>query len=301
MESEQLARTVAGTTVFGHLKPEQAAQVVAALRDQGQSVVVVGDGANDLPALRQANLAIARQGSSQAALSIADIVVLEESPAALLRVLDKGQRIVNGLLDVLKLYLTQVFYLALLIMSIHLLSAGFPYRSAQGSVITIVTVQIPALALTFWAAAGVLPSRSLGWLLTRLLAPATITMSAAALAVYLLFLGRTGEVAYAQLGLTHVLVATGLLLVVFVKPPGRARWMGGAGRSDWRAVILALGLMAAFLVLTWIPLAQRLLYVGPLRDPADYATVAVVTLAWAGVAGVLWWLLPLQLKGKHPR
>ena len=72
-----------------------------ALRARGESVAVVGDGVKDLPAMQQANLAITRHSSSPAALSVADIVLLEDSSQALLRVLDKGQRIANGLLDII--------------------------------------------------------------------------------------------------------------------------------------------------------------------------------------------------------
>ena len=98
-----------------------------ALRQSGESVAVVGDGATDLAALQQANLAIARQTSTQAALGVADIVMMGNSPKALLQVLYKGQGIVHGLLDILKLNLTQVFYLALLIAAIQVVSVGFPY------------------------------------------------------------------------------------------------------------------------------------------------------------------------------
>ena len=122
--------------------------VVADLRTRGQYVAMVGDAVNDVPALVQANLAVTYQNSSQAAQSVADILLLENSLTVLERVLEKGQRIVNGLLDILKLYLTQVFSLALLITAIQILGTGFPIRGIQLSVITVVTITIPSLGLT---------------------------------------------------------------------------------------------------------------------------------------------------------
>ena len=146
--------------------------MVNALREQGEAF---GDGVNDLPAMRQAQLSITRKSSSPAALSVADIILLENSSHALLRVLDRGQRIANSLLDVLKLYLNQVGYLLLLILAIWGLDHGFPNQSKQGTLITIASVILPSLALVLWAPAGVVPRAHLGWLLARFVIPSAVT------------------------------------------------------------------------------------------------------------------------------
>jgi magnesium-transporting ATPase (P-type) len=289
------ARTLAAqeNTIFGHLTPEQEAQVVEILRDGGQSVAVVGDGVNDVPAMRQANLAIARRSSSQAALSAAEILLLEDSPQVLQQVLYRGQRIVNGLLDILKLSLTQVFYLTLLILAVTLLTIGFPYQAKQGGLINVLTVTLPAIGLSLFAAAGVLPTTNLGRLLARFVAPAAITMSAAALAVYVFFLSRTGEVAYAQLTLTYTLVITGLLLVVFIRPPWQPRLGGITQSGDWRPTAMILILMAIFLLLAGLPIVGELFAVDRLRAPSDYLVVGLAVLAWAFSLRFLLWVFPL--------
>ncbi|HSR34384.1 MAG TPA: HAD family hydrolase, partial [Anaerolineae bacterium] len=96
----QFSRAAEEHTVFGLLSSAEAERLVRALRKAGQSVAVVGDRANDLAAMEQASLAIARRSSTQAALRVADIVLLEDSPGVLTDVLDKGQRIASSLLDV---------------------------------------------------------------------------------------------------------------------------------------------------------------------------------------------------------
>jgi magnesium-transporting ATPase (P-type) len=293
-----------GHAVFGDLSPQQAGDVVKALREEGQVVAVVGAEVSDLASMQQANLAITHRGSSQAALGVADIVVLEDSPQTLLRVLDKGQRIVNGLLDVLKMYLTQMFYLLFLVTVIGLFSQGFPYNSSQGTVISLATVSLPAVGLSLWAMAGILPSSSLAWLLGRFVGPAALTMGLAALAVYQILLHATGSVAYAQLGVTHTLVACGLVLVIFIKPPGRATFSGGVQLGDWRPTVLVVILWFVFLLITVIPLAQNLLKVGPLHA-GDYGLVAGVTVIWGVVLWLAYRVLPLSLrwfgKGKQSR
>jgi cation-transporting ATPase E len=248
---------------------------------------------SDLAALRQANLAITMQSSTQAALSVADIVLLKDSPNVLSDVLYKGQRIVNGLLDVLKLQLSQVFYLALLIVAIRLVASGFPYVSMQGTVIVIVTITLPSIGLSLWAAAGVLPTARLTRILAHFLAPAAITMSAAGLIAYLYFLEMTHQIEYAQLALTWTLVLAGLVLVLFVKPPLHIYWRFSLRRGDLRPTILVVILLALFFLVTSIPLAQDLLHVTWLHSATHYLYIGVLVLGWAFTLRLVWLALPL--------
>jgi magnesium-transporting ATPase (P-type) len=299
LDRDQLLEAVDEKTVFGHISPEQARQVVKALRERGQTVAVVGDGVNDVPAMRQANLAIARHSSSQVALSVADIILLKDSPKVLLDVLGKGQRIVNGLLDVLKLYLTQMIYLTLLILAIRLFAQGFPYASKQSTIISVVTVSIPAAGLSLWAVAGVLPTQDLRWLLARFVVPAATAIGVAGFIVYVIFLTRTGDMAYAQLTLTYALVAMGLMLVLFLKPPTRL-WAGVSPPSgDWRFAIAVAVLLVAFLFLSWIPLARELFLVDWLRRLQDYAIIGLVVLCWAVSLRIFWWAMAIVARKRQ--
>jgi magnesium-transporting ATPase (P-type) len=290
-------RVAAENSIFGYITPAQAGALVGALRRSGESVAVVGDGVTDLPALQQASLAIARQTSTQAALGVADIVMMGHSPRALLQVLYKGQGIVHGLLDVLKLNLTQVFYLALLIAAIRVASTGFPYVSAQGTAVVVITVAIPSVGLSLWATPGVVSSADFGRTVARFVVPAAVSMSLAALLVYVYFLDRTGRVAYAQLALTYMLIYAGLLLAVFVKPPWSFRERDGVQKREWRMAGLALFLGIVTYFLPWVPPAQKYLKLDWLQQPADYGVVGLVVVAWAVVLGIVWWLMRSRLLG----
>jgi cation-transporting ATPase E len=214
---------------------------------------------------------------------------LEESPAALQRVLDKGQRIVTGLLDILKIYLAQVIYLALLILAVRIVSIGFPYSAAQGSAIAVFTLTIPAVGLTFWASSGVMNSTSLSRILRRFIIPAAITMSTAGMVVYRYFLGTTNDMDYAHLTVTYTLVSVGLILVIFIKPPSRL-WAGGASLTgDWRPTILVILLQIAFLITTRIPLAEEYLKIKPLNSPRDYLIIGLIVLCWTITLRLAYW------------
>ena len=300
MDDEARAQAAAEHAVFGRVTPDQMGDLVRSLRRQGELVVVVGDRVSDLPAMRQADLAIARQSSSQAALSAADIVLLGDSSDVLRRVLDKGQRIAHGLLDVLKLNLTQVSYLALLILALYLLSAGFPFKSGQVTVINLVTVALPAAGFSLWATAGVLPRQGLGRILARFVLPATLVLGTAAVLLYRAVLLRGGDQAYAQLNITHLLVLAGLGIVVLMAPPLR---LGPGLRvrvGDMRFAALALILLILFAVATAVPLAQKHLAIGPLHHAADYAQVAAAALACIVVLRLIWTLLPVEQQRTAP-
>jgi magnesium-transporting ATPase (P-type) len=301
LDAEAFALAVEENTVYGKVTPELEGAVVQALRGGGRSVVAVGDGVNDLPAMQEASLAIARRSSSQAALSVADIVILEDSPEVLLNVVEKGQRIVNGLLDVLKLYLTQVFYLTLLIVALALAIGGFPYLSKQGSIIAIVTLSLPSVGLSFWASPGAPRTSNLGRLLGLFVGPAMVVMGGIALVVYLLVLDRTGDVTYTQLVLTYTLVACGLLLVMFVRPPWRPRVGAGSQAGDIRPTLLVLVLWVLFVLVAFIPLAYQLFGIEPLRQAQDFAVVGLALLAMAFSLAFLLRVVPLVDSRGHQR
>ena len=298
LDRAQLERAAIENTIFGRVTPEQEGQVVNALRAQGEAVAVIGDGVNDLPAMRQAQLSITRKNSSPAALSVADIILLENSSKVLLRVLDRGQRIANGLLDVLKLYLNQVGYLTLLLLAIWGMGQGFPYQSKQGTLITIASIILPSLAMVLWAPVGVVPRAGLGWLLARFVVPSAVTISAATALVYRFFLLTTGDVAYAQLAVTYTLTVSGLVLVILLRPPFWRLSLVGLGNGkrsgDWRPTAMVLVLLVLVFVAAQIPLADDLLGLRPLQQARDYAVVGLAVLAWASAAVLLWLLRPLE-------
>jgi len=294
LDQNRLQKAAVENDIFGQLTPVQSGQIVQALRQDGQFVAVLGDGVNDIPALQQANLGITRQSSSQATLSIADIVLLDDSPQALQRVLYKGQRILTGLLDILKLYLSQAFYLALIIPAILIISHGFPFKSIQNTVIATISVTIPAVGLTFWAAARIHDSAKLSRFLTHFVMPAAITLSAAAVIVYQFFLTRFGSIEYAQLTLTYTLVIAGLLLVIFVRPPTRVFAGGSPLSRDWRPTWLVMILLFAFILVASIPLAQELLKIGWLQEPSHYLFIMLVVTGWAFTLRLIWLVWPLE-------
>jgi magnesium-transporting ATPase (P-type) len=278
--------------VFLQLSPDQMGAVVADLRAGGQYVAMVGDEVNDVPALVQANLAVTYKNSSQAAQSVADILLLENSLSVLERVLEKGQRIVNGLLDILKLYITQISSLALLITAIQIIGFGFPIRGIHLTVITTVAITIPSLGLTLWAKPGVLYGKSLRKSLSHYVIPAAIMIAIAGTFAFFYFRFAHNDRDYTHLAVTYVLVFTSLLVVLFLRPPFRLL-VGGAPLSKDRRIFYLVAVLTVLFFITValsaaIPFLYDLLLLEWLDPIADFLIVGLTVLVWAIALLVTW-------------
>ena len=288
MDQAQFQQTAIDTAIFGRITPDLKKRLVQALRREGHYVAMIGDGVNDVLALKQANLGVAMQSGSQATRGVADIVLLGNSFSALPEAFTEGQRIWNGMEDILRLYMTRIFSLALLITMIAMLSAGFPLTPSQSSIISMLTLALPAIALAQWARPGPVPDVSISRRLVRFVLPAMITFAAASLFIYLYFLVTTGDDTYAQLALTYALIGMGLILVVFVEPPCEF-WAGGDDLAgDWRPTLLALGLFVFFFAGLQFPHLREFYGFSDLHHPWDYVVIIGTTVIWTFVLRFVW-------------
>lgn len=216
----------------------------------------------------------------------------------LLQVVKTGQRVVNGLLDILRLYLVKLSYVTLLTLVIWLAGLGFPYQPKQGGVVALLSVTLPSLAFVFWSPLGALPRADFGRLLARFVAPVGMSISIAGLGVYLFFLEYRG-LAHAQLALTYVLALSGLVVVLLVRPPfqglpGRMSVAAGLDSSDRygdrRPAIMVLVLLVLFFVLDAVPLGDQLFGLRLLPQHTDYLVVGLAILAWVLLVNLFWWV-----------
>lgn len=285
----QLSEAVRDKSIFALLSQEQSAQIVSALREQDEFVAVMGASIADLPIMRKANLSITRQGSNPTVLDQANIILLKNSPTALPEVLQKGQRIVNGMLDVLKINLTQMLYIMILL-GVMFISGEriFFYHPTQGGAIGIFTVVLPAVALSFWSATVAIHRKTIHIQLVHFFVPAAVMTALGVIVLQNVFIKNFSSIVYTQLAVTHLLVSTGLLLVVFVQPPVRFLAGGDEFSGDWRPTYVAGILFLVFQIATHMALAQRYLKISPLASLQDYLIVWGISLVWAILLLVIW-------------
>jgi cation-transporting ATPase E len=283
MNRTSFVQAVMVKTIFNRLTSEQKGAVVQALRDQGEYVGMMGSSIHDLLALKNANIWITPESGNQAIRRFADIVLLKNSLATLRFVFREGERIINGLTDVFRVYLTQILYFAILIITIGILDLGFPLSGKQNSAVTLVTVHLPAMALSIFAVPGKTSKGKLADMLFHFIVPAGILTSIAGFSMYFYFLVSTDDLTYAQLAMTHTLVFCGALTVLFVEPPLPIFAGGDIYRGNkWPAVVV-LTLVLIFLILTPTWLGKELFDLQPMRGVWDY----LIVLGTAAIFGLL--------------
>lgn len=295
MDDAQFAQIAQETTIFGRITPQQKSRLVQALRDHHHYVAMIGDGVNDVLALKQANLGIAMETGSQATRGVADIVLLKDSFEALPFAFAEGQRVRNGMHNVIKLFLTRVNYLALLLLSIPIVG-GFPFAPKQKAILTFITASIISVALAVWAHPGGLSERKLSRTFIHFILPAALTQGLAGAMVYVLAfqlalpeMGNDGAGAWlmAQSALTTFAVFCGLILVPFVVPP-TPFWTGGSQLSgDWRPTLLALAMLGVFLIMVAIPWVRAFFSLAAL-DSRAYLLIGAAAILWGLLQRWLW-------------
>jgi cation-transporting ATPase E len=295
LDDAELERAAASTTVFGRITPAQKERLVDALRAGGHYVAMIGDGVNDVLSLKKANLAIAMGSGSQATRGVADLVLMEDSFAAVARAVTEGQRILNGMQDILKLFLTRIATVGLVVIS-SLVVVTFPIELRNASALTVFTVGIPSALLAVWAQPGNRIRDTLGRTLAAFVVPAAVVSSLMGVALFagIQFVAVSVDgrpplegLRDAQTALTSFLVYVGLLLIVFVEPP--TRWWAVEERvtTDRRPALLAALLAAGYVAVLLIPPARGFFQlVAP--APREGLIVLFCVLLWLLLVRTFW-------------
>ncbi len=122
---EALAEAAESCLIFGRVKPAQKRALIKALQNNGHTVAMVGDGVNDVLALREADCSVAMAAGSEAARQIAQLVLLDSNFAILPGVVNEGRRVVNNITRTASLFLLKTGYSFLL--SLLSIAFAFPY------------------------------------------------------------------------------------------------------------------------------------------------------------------------------
>lgn len=138
-------------TVFGRVTPKQKQQLVKAIKSQGHTVAMTGDGVNDILALRDADCSVAMASGSDAAAQAAQVVLMDSDFAHMPSVVMEGRRVVNNIERSASLFLVKnIFSLLMSVLSAVLLIT-YPLEPSQISLISMFNIGIPAFFLAMEA------------------------------------------------------------------------------------------------------------------------------------------------------
>ncbi len=149
MSQPELESAVREANVFARIEPETKRKIIRTLKAQGNYVAMVGDGVNDVPALKEANMAVAMNDGAQIAKDVADIVLLNNSMATLPFAFERGKTITQKILGTTKIFLIKNFYTVLAFVFIGFMALPFPTTPILISWLTFGVVNIPGGLIAF--------------------------------------------------------------------------------------------------------------------------------------------------------
>lgn len=151
MDPEEMERAILETNIFGRMKPENKETVIETLKRNGRYVAMIGDGVNDVKSLKTAQVGVALQSGSGAARGVADMILVNDRFSALPKALVEGRKTVSGMRDILKIYLTRNFALALMFIFIYIIIGSIPMKPIQNTFYAFVSVSVIAFFMTLFA------------------------------------------------------------------------------------------------------------------------------------------------------
>ena len=271
--------------VFARIGPEQKRELVRALSRRRQYVAMVGDGVNDVLALKEARLAIAMGNGSQMAKGVADIVLLTNRFSTVPVAIEEGRRILRNVHRVARLFVTKTVFAAALVATIGLAPVPYLFLPRHVTVIATLTVGMPAFFLALAPSRGPVRRDRFTPDLVRFAVPAGIVVAASVALAYLIAWGPLDRpLIEARTIATGVAVLLGLAVVIAVERDsegGRVRW--------WVWAIVATAIAAAVGGVS----------VNPLRTFFELARPDATAWALIGALGLAGGLVVVIVSGRE--
>ncbi len=134
-------------TIFGRVSPQDKQGLIEALRKDGHGVAMVGDGVNDIPALKAADCSIAMAGGSDAACRVAQITLLDADFDVMPRIVLEGRRVINNITRAASLFLVKNIFSLILSVLLLIFPFAYPFAPIQLTLVSSLTIGIPSFVL----------------------------------------------------------------------------------------------------------------------------------------------------------
>lgn len=128
---------------FARIEPDTKRKLIAALKKRGEYVAMVGDGVNDVPALKEAHMAVVMNDGAQISKDVGDIVLLNNAMSTLPRAFFEGRAITQTIFATSKMFLVKNLYSLLFFIYTGFMGIPFPINPVQISFLSFGVINVP--------------------------------------------------------------------------------------------------------------------------------------------------------------
>ncbi len=149
LDGVDLKQNVEKFSIYARVSPEHKFRILKALKDKNYIVAMTGDGVNDAPALKEADIGIAVGSGSDVAKEASDMILLDNSFSSIVKAVEEGRIIYSNIKKFIRFLLSSNFAEVLIIFLALLFGMPLPIAAVQILWINLLTDGLPALALGF--------------------------------------------------------------------------------------------------------------------------------------------------------
>ena len=148
MSDEELNEFVENIRVYARVTPEHKIRIVRAWQERGNIVAMTGDGVNDAPALKQADVGVAMGiTGTEVAKDAASMILTDDNFATIIKAVESGRNIYENIKKAIQFLLAGNFAAILVVIVASLMSLPVPFASVHLLFINLLTDSLPAIAL----------------------------------------------------------------------------------------------------------------------------------------------------------
>ena len=170
-------------TVFGRVTPEQKAILVRAIKKQGNTVAMTGDGVNDILALKEADCAISVASGSEAARNVSHLVLMDNNFLNLPSVVYEGRRVINNIKSSASLYIMKTLFTTLLAVFCFTVGSQYFFKTNNMLLFETLVAAVPSFVIALQPNADRVKGKFTPYVLSRSI-PGAFTLILCVLAVY---------------------------------------------------------------------------------------------------------------------
>ncbi|BED91727.1 MAG: HAD-IC family P-type ATPase [Candidatus Improbicoccus pseudotrichonymphae] len=145
----EILNSVTKYDIFCRTTPEKKREIIKALKIKGFKVAMIGDGVNDILALKEADCSITMAHGSSAAKEIAHLILINSNFSSIPFAISEGRRAINNIKTTSSLFLVKTIYSIILSLLILIFAFPYPFMPIQMSLIGALTIGIPSSLLAF--------------------------------------------------------------------------------------------------------------------------------------------------------